>query len=1078
MLLILLSGLIAYGCRNQTGETATGDDRRIGVNRIQNGNIESVTEGAPEHWESFHFGGSPPGEHSVDFDPHSRNHALTVSLNETGAAGWRQRVHLDPDTQWVMNCRVKTESIEGAGLGALMFFPIFRYKEPLAIRNAGEWTSLTAELVNAGFVEMDLTCSLGAYGGNTGRAWFDDIVIVPQIDPARDPLTTAEAVWGPFAVRYNTERGYLTSLRPTGHETDGLPEFLGSYPTLPHLDHARDHFIGDVAVDIRIGEEWKRFTTADTGVRHGVNTTQGGLQTLHSFPAGAPAPVVSTQWMLQDDLLKYTITLTNKTGAPMVIGGIDLPFPWNNNYCLFNPHDKNSQRLLYTRRVAEHKSIGGDASCILVTPMDGRPPFLLVSPADRNSIPEFTYHSPDTIREQIRDNHRWIHGAWPGLTRLCFLSEGIVETHGWADWYYGHTQRTLDPDQTLALTLNFQWIERRADVEPALAATGALGVRLEPGPAVPIGEPVSMSVFGAVEPVSIEGAGAELLSQTALAGTSPNQLVRFRISQTGEQVLKVHDAAGKTAGIIMFGLPGIPELLNARTHFIRTRQAHTGTGDGDALDGGILCWNNRTGSVLADPRDMWGSGGYEGGITDAQFIAMKNLYFPDKAEIALLETYIHEWWIGTIQQKDTWGVAWMAGEPGRIERGYNYIHVLNLYDAMARTSDVWPDLFTYDTSHYLDLWINTFRAFNTREVNFRDLGLMGRGNMTHMPEFFRLRQREQDAQDIEAEITRWAEYWSQPPAYPYGSELFFDNTGYESVALYCDYDLRMNKSLTPEQAAARRQLIEQTISVTEAGRGRAPAWFWNDSDQRWWDAVRTRPAYRPFTDFGENCHHYMTGLNGYMLLELYDRGYNRDEPFPVGFSGLLAHFGRITDDGFAGMCYCPDPSSDNYGLNQFTGDVGLGFWGGLLGLRCYVLADASSGLRCLGGRLDTSDPDLVVLQPWPACGHRIRWFAGAEVFFDVQGLEIRSIRRSESGRRWVIDLLNSTEFACRSRLTIQGLEPGTWAVTTRKSNGKSLDSSRKEMDSSPAVFEHKSEPGNRFELTLARENEPVMASNP
>ncbi|HPQ41572.1 MAG TPA: DUF5695 domain-containing protein, partial [bacterium] len=833
----------------------------------------SAEEG-PVDWLPFDFGGSPAGEHDYAFDPGTRDHSVYVALNSPGASGWRQEITLDPDSHWIMSCRVKTEDIAGRGLGATLFFPVFRYMQPPSLISAPDWTFISKELVNAGFTTMDLTCTLGAYGGNTGKAWFDDVTLVKQIDPARDPGTTAALTWGGFEVRYNTERGYLTSLRIA--DIPG-PEFLGSYPTLPYLDHDRDHFLGDVALDIRQGEQWRRVTTADEIAGHAVTVMENGLEAVHTFPEESPAPVIRTAWEWTGDHLAYRVTLENRSPSPVTVGSVDLPLPWSTNYCLFNPHDKASQELLYTRRVAEHKHIGGVSSYIVVSPMDGSAPHLLVTPGDAESGIEFTCHAPDTIRNRQRDSGHWIHGAWPGLTRIFFRSQGAVARNGWDGWFLDHTSLDLPPGESRTFTLNLQVLGRRADLPEYQARSGGLGCRLIPGPALPVGETLTALVYGGSPPFTVSGSAVSD-AETAETNAGDTHRVTFRLTAPGEQTVTLTSAGGVSATMVLMGLDPVDAMLERRTDFIAERQLYT-AGEGP-LSGGILCWNNRAGAVLAEPEDMWGSGGYEGGITDAQFMALKNLTRPDPGEIRILETYIHDWLPGGIQDPETFGVAWTVARPNRTERGYNYIHVLNLYDAMARTAAVWPGLCEHDAAHYLDLWFKTFQAFNSRGVRFRDLGLMGRGNIVHMPSLFRRFGREMEATQIESEIAQWVEYWVQPPAYPYGSELFFDNTGYETVALYCDYDLQHNPALTEDQIALRRRLVTQTIAVTEAGRGRAPDWFWCDSDQRWWDAVRTAPSYDSFTDFGENCHHYMTGLNGYMLLELYDRGYNRDEPVP------------------------------------------------------------------------------------------------------------------------------------------------------------------------------------------------------
>lgn len=1088
--LVLFSCLLA-GC------PAAPDDPGISpsvknMNRVKNGDMENAADAEPEHWKGFDFGGSPPGTHDYVFDPGTRNHSISVALDKPGASGWHQKIELDPDSHWIMSCRVKTENIAGRGLGATLFFPVFRYMQPPALVSAPDWTYISKELVNAGFTTLDLTCTLGAYGGNTGKAWFDDVAIVKQDNPALDPGTTAPLEWGRFSVRYNLERGYLTSLRvrsadhgdpaSSGSAPPGSPEnrsagsetfpeatgreFLGSYPTLPYLNHDRDHFLGDVALDIRQGDRWQRRTTADDGTGHTVTVTENGLETAHIFPDDSPAPTVVTAWEWTGDTLVYRVTLDNSFDMPLTIGSVDLPLPWSTNYCLFNPHDKASQKLLYTRRVAEHKHVGGVSSYIMVSPMDGTSPHLLVTPGDAASGIEFTCHSPDTIQERQRDPGHWIHGAWPGLTRIFFHSEGAVARNGFDKWFFDHTSMTLAAGESRTFTLHIRPLPRRSDLPEMQAQSGGLGLRLIPGPALPAGETLTALVYGGTPPFTVDGPSVSPATVTELTGKRHRRII-FSLTAPGEQTVTIRDGNGLSASMVLMGLDPVDAMLERRTDFISENQLYRK--DNAALSGGILCWNNRAGAVLAEPGDMWGSGGYEGGVTDAQFMAMKNVLRPDPAEIRILETYIHDWLLGKIQDAETHGVAWTVARPGRTERGYNYIHVLNLYDAMARAAAVWPDAFTNDAEHYMDLWFDTFKAFNSRSVRFRDLGLMGRGNIVHMPSLFRRFGREMEASQIENEIAQWVEYWVTPPAYPYGSELFFDNTGYETVALYCDYDLRHNRSLTPEQKATRRELAAQTIAVTEAGRGRAPDWFWCDSDQRWWDAVRTSPKYESFTDFGENCHHYMTGLNGYMLLELYDRGYNRDEPYPVGFSGLLTHLGRITDTGFAGMCYCPDPSSDNYGLNQFTGDVGLGLWGGILGLRCYVYDDPDAGLQCLGGRISDAGPNTVTVQPWPGCDHRMRWFSGPEISWDTEGLVIRSVTRKENGNRWIVEMENPGSLESRSRLAIQGLTPGTWSITWSGDGGKNLDSTRMTVSDAPLEFQRKTPPGASLVLVMALE---------
>ncbi len=985
------------------------------ANIIKNPGFEEGKD-KPLDWERI---AAPKTEGKAAFkwmsDPDRRSRVIGVELSQPGIGGWKQTLTLQPDSQYHISLFMKSKNVRGNGLGTCCLFPRFRYWKPLSIKGTQEWKEYSSDILNSGYTNLDIVCTLGGYGVNTGLALFDDVSLRKVGDPAQDPDQTAELDWGLFQLRYNLKRGYITSLKP-GKKYPDAPEFLGSYPTLPYLESEKDVFLGDVALDVIINNAPHHLTTADASCTHSVAVKDGNLRVIHRTGPGNPEIKVVFSPGRDMTSMDWSITLENPTSNRMEIGSVEIPLPWNDNYSLFNPHDKASQKLLYTRRVAEHKYIGGMSSYVLACPMDGSAPMLLLHPdnsmtksGDVQTSFEFTYHSPDSIRNQIRDTGHWIHGAWPGLTRVCLKSKSLLDRKSWEPRFVASENLVLKPGESASFHIKFNWLSDRADTAAVMADNGLLGFRIIPGPAVPIHSAATVIVYGAKKPVQVKGVS----KWSEIPAGDPDfkgVVISLELEREGEQPIDITDARGVSGRLFMAGLASIDDLMQRRARFILDHQAYFNKSH--PLNHAILCYNNQAGSVLVRPNEMWGSGGYEGGITDAMFLAMKNLDYPDREQIRFMEDYIDQWLLGGIQNPNDFGVAWTVARKSRTERGYNYIHVLNLYDAMARAAASWPGLFREKPEHYLDLWFKTFEAFQRTNVKYRDLGLMGRGNITFMPELFRRYDLDEQAEKIEAEIRRWAEYWCAEPPYPYGSELFFDNTGYESVFFYRDY-------------IGKRDLAQQVVDVTKAGRGRAPVWFWNDSDQRWWDAVRTRPKYDSFTDFGENCHHYMTGLNGYMLLEAYDRGYNPKEPGPIGYSGILNSWVRVTASGFAGMCYCPDPASDNYGLNQFTGDVGLGLWGNLKAARCYVVDDPVIGRVCYGGALIPSDAHSISVRPFPGFTHRIR-FHSSLLSVDSEGPEIQSMQWDTVKHILTLHLSNPFDFSARGFISITGLPVGTY----------------------------------------------------
>ena len=240
--LFLLSLILCVaGCGTPGGDSGL----KLGANILDNPSADSGNE-MPDNWERV----APQGIRPVFEWGSDPNHGRTlkIELGQPGMAGWAQRLTLAPDGWYRMRAMVKTTRISGRGPGASLVIPQFRWLDIPAARDAGEWTRIEADVVNGGFTSLDLVCALGANGLNSGTAEFDSIEFLPIQDPAADADRTRDIRMNGFAMRQDRTRGYLTSLKPDF--APDAPEFLGSFSTLPYLDPSRDHFLGDVAVDV------------------------------------------------------------------------------------------------------------------------------------------------------------------------------------------------------------------------------------------------------------------------------------------------------------------------------------------------------------------------------------------------------------------------------------------------------------------------------------------------------------------------------------------------------------------------------------------------------------------------------------------------------------------------------------------------------------------------------------------------------------------------------------------------------------------------------------------------------------
>jgi len=289
---------------------------------------------------------------------------------------------------------------------------------------------------------------------------------------------------------------------------------------------------------------------------------------------------------------------------------------------------------------------------------------------------------------------------------------------------------------------------------------GNTGVRVLPGMGIPEGTAAMIILESNDENLKLDvNDDTEIISRVKKGSV---HLYKIRFKGEGLRTVTVKGSENTDSGLFFYALPTLDELMDRRARFISETQYYRKYDD--PLDHGILCYDLYHKRVLKDPMDMWGSGGYEGGITDAMFLAMKNVYRPDKEQIKLLETYIHKFVLGKLQNSETYGVAWTVGRPHRTERGYNYMHNINLYEAMTRVARTWPALTQHNPEYYLDLCWKTYKAFSDKSVKYQDLGLMGRGNITFLPELLRNFEKNDHAIAIEKAISYWAKYWQEHPS--------------------------------------------------------------------------------------------------------------------------------------------------------------------------------------------------------------------------------------------------------------------------------------------------------------------------
>ncbi|MBN2055811.1 hypothetical protein JW905_12860 [bacterium] len=734
--------------------------------------------------------------------------------------------------------------------------------------------------------------------------------------------------------------------------TDGEPlEFL-----LP-AEQSRSLRFGSAALAWRIdGEsEWNRLVTLETETE--IATEANAITVIHR-KAALPIGITCTYSLDPVGFLTWSLILTNTSGKDMEIGEVSVPAPFNNNYYSDFEQDDAGMKQLFHSRFYVHRQIGGATSYLLVRKLDGTFPGLLVVPAAGSSleffhmnlvgwegIPQLYFHSK-AAEPILARNESWLNGTTS--LRLKNGESHRFELHGWpitgSHHYYGYEDMF---DRTL---------------EQILLREGKPSFQFFPGMVIPTDTTASLLVK-APSPITAITAAPEVPLDTS-RGTPQFRLVQFQPDTPGPLTIETETQAG-AARVHYRVVAPIAALIKRRAAFIAQHQVYHAPGH--ILDNAVLVHDNLADAPLVAPSTYWGGGGYEGGITDAVFLAAKNAIWPDKQEIDVLETYTDEFLLNHLQNPGNHRVAWFftGATPTKTGRPYNYCHAINFHYWMYRIGRNFDMLRRHEAAAYLESAYKTAIAMFDYSWRWHlyNVGLMHYSIVYDLIEALRSEGRIEQAERLEG-LARDRARRLLSSEYPYSAEPLFDTTGYEDVYM-CG------------RLLADDDHMERTARCAMAQKSYAPTWFWCGSDKRYWDAMEDNPRKEYYgTDNGETCMHYTATQTALVGLTHYDnsRFFPEKTMFYKSYAALLGVWSLVHDDGSASMCYTPDMTSNHYGFNRYSGDVGLCLYGYLRAARSYMdvarLGPGTSLEQAFGAVITESDETHYRLRVTDGVGRR------------------------------------------------------------------------------------------------------------
>lgn len=580
--------------------------------------------------------------------------------------------------------------------------------------------------------------------------------------------------------------------------------------------------------------------------------------------------------------LLWTVSVENLTDRPLEIADLGLPLPFNTQY----GWDKDET---YNLRVIRHFLVAGHGSFVFCQRTNAEPPYLLMIPTGQAAFEYFDdggrgilcpYLHASWAFEQVKKEG----GRWRFQTTSVKL-----RPHGQTGDRLSYTFKFMWAEDGYQSVRDLLYEEGKFDIQvvpgmvvpenlEALVAirTKHQDIRLEaeyPSETT-IEEVKPVKNFGQVaaskkikgdkagEGVDRRGSVTQssqiVLEADGAVGSAANRatadvridgsyrLFRIKFSRLGENMITIHAIPGSrlnrvadpastvaaSAGSMpleFFVTEDLEAVIKKRSNFLTTRQQHK---DPSKWYYGVYSDWDMKNRVLRSPEDRDGLPTWlvdacdDAGNARPAFVASKNVYFPEQAEVASVDLYIKHYLWGGMQQTDdepypfaiygipNWKVNRESPEPGRngqkhIWRIYDYPHIVLLYHRMYQVARLHPEIKTeLVAEEYLRRAYRTAIAYFTVPLEVEGWSAYETPTMNEivMNDLLRALEREGWKKE-EAELRRhWEKkvrHFVEDDPYLFGSEFAFDSTGFEATGAMARY--AMEKVVEAEEELKRKE---------------------------------------------------------------------------------------------------------------------------------------------------------------------------------------------------------------------------------------------------------------------------------
>jgi hypothetical protein len=751
---------------------------------------------------------------------------------------------------------------------------------------------------------------------------------------------------GDLAAEFDPARGVLRGLRDMADAPD--LNYLGAGAAFPAGGVTLS--TGDLVCRVwdgggpAPGQGWRLECTAR---RAEPRITRAGDRVTVSWPS--PQLTIGQEFTAADGRLRWSAELTSHASDVLEVGELAFPLVANNDVAgIFRGHPAaeratgEPQRRWHENRVQQYPHIAGHGSYVLLQRPAGDRRVLAVIPAGDTPLEAAYQIDPG-------QGSQWSN-VFEGPYFLAVRSRAARAVYGWLgnrerqnQWFHGSSSLLLEPGQSHRVGLEFALLDDVDELPGLLLAAGHAHVEAAPGFAAPLGQAITIAITSPSRPVLTAESQHVTIAETGDIREGNRWPFLINSDTAGQKSVRVSYDGNRWTRVLLYLTPGPAALLRARAEFIVREQLYDNPADPYGRHHAFLPYDDQLQQVYTASEESWQAGASdEYGLPVAMFLAEKNVHLPEPGQVAALEVYIADCLLGRLQDPVTLGIRrglyygpdlpsrqrheWTEEDSRDEHRFNNYPLAANIYHAMYRIA-VRHGLTSRPAAEYLTLaWRTAVHGFETGELP--QAGAPAGAGLFDLLADLEVADQNGFAA-LDGHLRRFAGLAAADP-YPYGSELYIDQTAHSQV-----------------YAALERYgpdaKVDDCLRVTRTLRwGFQPSWFRYGNDQR-----------------GSVCCWYGTPQNSEVLLKGFRRTGDR-RLLRLGAAGLTSFLTSVRASGAARGWFTWWP--DRTGFDSRTLDTDLGLFAYLRAAAAYVITEPGFGLTgycCRARRLADGAVEVV-----------------------------------------------------------------------------------------------------------------------